>query len=481
MLSTSETTMLMPIKAAPFDHQVKGFEFAAYMFGIYTDKIISRGVALLMEMGCGKTLTAIAIAGALYQAGKIKRILIVAPLSILGVWEEEFEKFADFPYSLVVLKGTSAKKKEQLKNLPDSELQVVVVNYESAWRLEKELAAFGADLVIADEGHKLKENRSKQSKGMHNLGDRAKYKLLLTGTIITNREIDVYSQYRYLNPQIFGTSFFAFRNKYFDMLGYGGHTPVFRKWMTEDFLKRMHSVAYRVTKAECLDLPEITEEVRTVDLEPAALKIYDGIEDDSYTELKDGELSVPNILTKLLRLCQITGGHLPDDDEVMHTVSKAKLEALEDIIDSAMAEDKKLVIMARFVPELDDIQELLEKKKIGYAAVRGGVKDRDREIHRFQYDDDCRVFVGQIAAAGLGITLTAASTMVFYSLDYNMSNYEQAKARIHRAGQKENCHYIYLIARGTVDRKILRALRNKVDLARLLVDEYRKGKNPFKD
>jgi len=113
--------------------------------------------------------------------------------------------------------------------------------------------------------------------------------------------------------------------------------------------------------------------------------------------------------------------------------------------------------------------------------VRGGVKDRDREIHRFQYDDDCRVFVGQIAAAGLGITLTAASTMVFYSLDYNMSNYEQAKARIHRAGQKENCHYIYLIARGTVDRKVLRALRNKVDLARLLVDEYRKGKNPFKD
>ena len=98
--------------------------------------------------------------------------------------------------------------------------------------------------------------------------------------------------------------------------------------------------------------------------------------------------------------------------------------------------------MARFVPELDDIQELLEKKKIGYAVVRGGVKDRDNEIHRFQYDDRCRVFVGQIAAAGLGITLTAASTMVFYSLDYSMSNFEQAKARIHRAGQKENCHYI---------------------------------------
>ena len=113
--------------------------------------------------------------------------------------------------------------------------------------------------------------------------------------------------------------------------------------------------------------------------------------------------------------------------------------------------------------------------------VRGGVKNRDNEIRRFQYDDRCRVFVGQIAAAGLGITLTAASTMVFYSLDYSMSNFEQAKARIHRAGQKENCHYIYLVCRGTVDRKVLYALRQKMNLAKMLVDDYRKGRNPFKN
>ena len=136
--------------------------------------------------------------------------------------------------------------------------------------------------------------------------------------------------------------------------------------------------------------------------------------------------------------------------------------------------------MARFVPELDDIQELLEKKKISYAVVRGGVKNRDSEIYRFQYDAKCRVFVGQIAAAGLGITLTAASTMIFYSLDYSMSNFEQAKARIHRAGQTENCHYIYLVCKDTVDRKVLYALRKKINLAKMLVDDYRQGKNPFK-
>ena len=196
--------------------------------------------------------------------------------------------------------------------------------------------------------------------------------------------------------------------------------------------------------------------------------------------MDEAEVTTANILTRMLRLSQITGGHLTDDGGVVNAVSSAKLNALSDIIDTAIAEDKKIVVMARFVPELDDIQELLEKKKIGYAVVRGGVKDRDSEIHRFQYDEKCRVFVGQIAAAGLGITLTAASTMIFYSLDYSMSNFEQAKARIHRAGQTEKCHYIYLVCKDTVDRKVLYALRKKINLAKMLVDDYRKGKDPFK-
>ncbi len=477
---TDDLATLMPIKAKPFNHQVRAFELACHKFGILDDHIRSRGVALLLEMGTGKSLVSIAIAGCLYQYGKISRVLIVAPLSILGVWEEEFKKFADFPYSLTVLKGTVAKKKEQLSTLPHDGLQVVVVNYESSWRLEKELLQYNADLVIADEGHKLKENRTSQSKGMHHIGDRAKYKLLLTGTVITNRELDVFSQYRFLNPKIFGTSFYAFRNKYFEMKGYGNHTPVFRKSMTDDFLKRMHAVAYRVTKAECLDLPPVTEEIRPVILEREAGKLYDSIERESYAELDGTEVTTMNILTRLLRLSQITGGHLPDDDGRIATVSTAKLEALSDIIDTAMSEDKKLVIMARFVPELDDIQSLLEKKGIGYAVIRGGSKNRDEEIRRFQNDENCRVFVGQIAAAGLGITLTAASTMVFYSLDYNMGNFEQAKARIHRSGQRENCHYIYLVCKETVDDKVLYALREKLDLAKMLVDDYRRGKNPFK-
>lgn len=224
-----------------------------------------------------------------------------------------------------------------------------------------------------------------------------------------------------------------------------------------------------------------SEEVRYVQLEPKAMKIYKELEKESYTELGDSEVSAVNVLTKLLRLSQVTGGHLTDDEGDTNLVSTDKLKALSDILDSAIAEEKKLVVMARFVPELNDIQALLEKKGIGYAVVRGGVKNREEEIRRFQEDADCRVFVGQIAAAGLGITLTAASTMVFYSLDYSMSNFEQAKARIHRVSQKDNCLYIYLVAKGTVDTKVLRALRHKVDLAKSLVDDYRKGINPFKE
>ncbi len=478
MLNQTKPSLPMPISAVPYAHQQSAFDFACAKFGLLPSDSHSRGVGLLMEMGCGKSLTAVAIAGILYQFGLIKKVLVVAPLSILGVWEDEFTHAA-FPYTLTVLKGTGDKKRQQLKRNPGDGLQVMVVNYESARILEKELLQYDADLIIADEGHKIKEGRSKQSKAMHNLGDRATYKLLLTGTLITNKELDVFSEYRFLNSSVFGSSFFRFRNTYFDMVGYGGHVPRFRQWMLEDFQKKIHSIAYRVTKAECLDLPDITEEVVPVVLEPQAMKIYKELEKESYTELNGDEVTAMNVLTKMLRLSQVTGGHLTDDDSGKHCISSAKLDALADILDSAVEQGQKVVVMARFLPELDDIEALLQKKRIGYACVRGGVKDRAGEIKRFQTDGSCRVFVGQIAAAGLGITLTAASTMIFYSLDYSMSNFDQAKARIHRVGQKNNCHYIYLTCTGTVDRKILRSLRDKIDLAKMLVDDYRQGRNPF--
>lgn len=472
---------LAPLKVSPYKHQQQAIKFACRMFGISEQKRKASGVALLMQMGTGKSLTAIGIAGTLYEKKKITKMCVVAPLSILSVWEEEFDKFANFPYTLLILKGTAKKKQELLKNFRGKGLLVVVVNYETAWRMEKDIIKWGPSLVVADEGHKMKEARTAQSKGMHAIGAKAEYKLLLTGTPISNKEMDIFSQYKFLEPGVFGTSFFVFRNRYFDMGGYGGHVPIFKESMREDYLARMHSIAFRVTKEECLDLPLITEEIRTVELELKARKIYDELEKQSFTELADSEVSAVNVLTKLLRLCQVTGGHLTDDYGDTSPVSTAKLDALSDIIDSSMEEGRKVVIMARFTPELNDIQNLLIKKKIAHSVICGGITNRDEQIKNFQEDPNCMVFVGQIAAAGLGITLTASSLMVFYSLDYSMANYEQAKARIHRVSQKENCHYIYLIAKNTVDMKVIGALRNKVNLAKTLVDDYRAGRNPYKE
>lgn len=470
----------MPIKVSPYNHQKKAYQFALGVFGLLPSCTHSKGVALLMEMGTGKTLTAIGITGTLFQNQRIKRLLIVAPLSILSVWDEEFSKFAAFPYSLTVLTGSSEKKKLAIKNATNSGLQVIVVNYESAWRLEKEITTWSPDIIIADEGHKIKSHSTAASKAMHRLGAVSKYNLLLTGTPVTNKAIDIFSQYKFLTPLVFGTSFYAFRNRYFDMTGYGNHTPVMKKSMLDDFTARMHSIAFRATKAECLDLPQTTDIVRKVELEPSAMKIYKRMVKESFAELTNSEVSATNVLTKLLRLCQMTGGFICGDDTTRaEHVSNAKLDALEDIIDSCIQENKKLVVIARFIPEINAICKLIESKGIKYSLITGSVKDREAQVSQFQNDPEVQVFVGQIATAGMGITLTAASTMVFYSLDYSMSNYEQAKARIHRAGQTEPCTYIHLMAKGTVDAKILNALKNKSNLAKSLVDDCRYGKNPF--
>lgn len=464
----------LPIRAAPYRHQREAAAFAL-------DKLVKGGgAALLMEMGTGKTLTTIAIVGRLWQEKRVQRLLVVSPLSILGVWEDEFRKFADYDYSLAVLEGTGARKTDTIRHMTGAALQVLVVNYESAWRLEKELAAWKPDCIVCDEGHKIKTHNIAASKALHRLGARVPYRLLLTGTVITNKPIDVFSQYKFADPAVFGSSFYLFRNRYFDMVGYGNYTPVMKKSMEAEFTEKLHSIAFRATKAECLDLPECTDIVQRVELEPAARRVYLQLVKDSYADLSSGSVTVTNVLSQLLRLSQLTGGYVGNDDAGGVTqVSTAKLDALADLVDGAVADGRKIVVIARFVPEIHAIGKMLEKKKIRYAQISGEIRDRDEQIAAFQNDPDVPVFIGQIATAGLGITLTAASTMIFYSLDYSMSNYEQTRARIHRVGQKHSCTYIHLVAKGTVDEKVLKALQDKANLAKALVDDYRAGRNPF--
>ena len=287
----------------------------------------------------------------MFEAGKIKKLLIVCPLSICGVWEEEFSKFADFEYNLKVLKGSLEKKIETLYSLEGRALQIAVVNYESVWRIERQIKNWHPDMIICDESHKIKSHNIAASKSLHKLGEKTMYRLILTGTAITNKAIDIFSQYKFLEPKIFGKSFYTFRNHYFDMVGYGLHTPVLKESMKDELKNKIHSIAFVAKKSECLDLPETTDILRYVELEPYAMNTYKHLVRDSFAELKNSEVTVTNVLTKILRLSQLTGGFLGDDEgKKVHQISKAKLNALEDIIDEVTASGKKLVVMARFIP-----------------------------------------------------------------------------------------------------------------------------------
>jgi SNF2 family DNA or RNA helicase len=458
----------MPIRTEPYAHQVEAFNFAAEVFGK------GKGTAFLMDMGTGKTITTIAVVGALFLEGKIKRLLVVCPKSIVGVWEEEFAKFADYDYRLAVLEGDTAKKADTLRHMSGNGLQIVVVNYESAWRLETELAKWKPDAVVCDESSKIKNPQAKQSKALHRLGKESRYNLILTGTPVTNNPLDFFSQYKFLDESVFGASFYSFRARYAIIGGYGNHQIIGYRNMPE-LVTKAHGIAFRVKLEDAVDLPPYIDETRTVTLEPKAKAIYDGIDRESYAELMNGEVTTRNILTRLLRLSQCTGGFIrSDDDAAPQSVSTAKLDALEDILDECGEQGKKAVVFARFVPEIDAIERMLKAKKIGYALIKGDVKDRAEQVKKFQTEPDCKVFVGQLQTTGMGLTLTAASVAVFYSLDFSSANHEQSRARIHRIGQVQKVLYIYLIAKGTVDEKIMAALKHKKDVATLLVDEWRK-------
>lgn len=445
-------------------------------------ELINKGFGFLFEMGCGKTLTAIATMGAAYELGAIKKVIIVAPTSVCSVWPKEFDEYADFKYNVAVLLGDKQKRLATLRGLdafPFEALKVAVINYESTWRegLKEALLEFGADMIICDESQRIKDHKAQQSKAMHELGDKAKYKLILSGTPVQNNAIDLFSQYRFLDPSVFGTNFFAFRNRYAIMGGFDRRQIVGYKDL-DKLIQKEHSIAYRVTKDEALDLPEQTFLTQYVTLEGKDKNLYDRIKRDSFAELENGgQITAPTVLTKLLRLQQFTGGFIQaDEGSKPEFVFKGKINALEDILDDyVISAGKKLVVFCRFRPEIDLISESLKKKKIRFGSIYGDIKIEDRGdiVKDFQTNPETKVFLAQIDTAGLGITLTAADTCVYYSENFNYAAYSQSLARIHRIGQRNRCTYIHLVVEHSIDETILKALAKKEDLAKTVVDDWR--------
>lgn len=471
-----------PVKANLYKHQIRGANMALRAFGALDAKTPGGGFGELFEMGCGKTLTTIAVAGALYNLGKIDRVLVVAPTSVCSVWPHDLNQFAAFPWEARVLLGDKKKRLKalnELKNWPFKALRIAVINYESTHRdgIFEALAAYRPDLIVCDESQRIKNPGAAQSKALHKLGDAAPFRMILSGTPVQNNAVDLYSQYRFLDPAVYGANFYAFKNRYCIMGGYGQHQIVGYRNMDE-LVEKEHSVAYRVTKEECLDLPQQTFINRYVQFTDAEQAIYEQLRKSSFLELETGEnVTATTILTMYLRLMQLTGGFLTADESTRpKQVNTAKLDALADIVDDYVVDaGKKLVIFARFRAEIAAIENLLRLRKIQYGSIYGDVpmEERGKIVEDFQTNPDTKVFVAQIQTAGLGITLHAASTAVFYSYDYNYANYAQALARIHRIGQRLPVTYIHLVVDGSIDEKILAALENKEDMAKTVVDSWR--------
>ena len=305
--------------------------------------------------------------------------------------------------------------------------------------------------------------------------------MILSGTPVQNNVTDIWSQYRFLDKTVFGELYYPFQNHYCVMHSVF-KSKVMRIINEDELVAKEHSIAFRVTKEEALDLPEQTFETRHIEMSPKERKTYNMLMRESVAEIEgEGTITATTVLTKLLRLQQFTGGFLVKDGaDQPEQVSSAKLDALKDIVEDYVIDGgKKLVIFARFIPEvaaiIQLIEKLFEKKDMKVVSIQGSVKKEQRGaiIEQFQKDKKTMVIVGQIDTLGVGVTLTAADTCVYYSKTYNYATYEQSLSRIHRIGQRNVCTYIDLMVDDSVDERITNALRKKEDLATKIVDNWK--------
>ena len=537
--------VVMPVRnVTPFDHQRRGYAIASAL----------DASALLMEQGTGKTLTAIGAIGYRYLNDQIHRVFVVAPLSVIYNWKKELEKFLDAPVHVVVIDGSNEERKRKFAEATQpGVLNVCTVNYDAispretkrkdedgkvvevyqAGGLVDEIRAWDPDMVILDESQRIKNRKAKRAEFLHRLGDTVKYKMILTGTLITQNPLDVWSQYRFLNRNIFGDNYFVFENRYAkikEIVVGGRRVRIVDGYQNlNDLIDRAHSIAYRVTKADALDLPPCIDQTLYCDLNPTARKVYDKISQDTLVQIEQvlgeelkqvdqrmlllnllfseeipssdearsvlgdefvaannlalrnrlhGKVKVASVLTELLRSSQITGGFIPVTKKngvtEIKQISDDKIKVLREFMEDLPA-GKKVVIFCRFLPEIDAIVTMLNKMEIPAAAITGAVAGQTRSdlIDAFQEQEDPRVLVIQTQTGGLGITLTRADTAIFYSYSYSFADYEQARARIHRIGQTNKVTYIHLVARNTVDDAVIDALHFKKRLADIVVDQQR--------
>jgi SNF2 family DNA or RNA helicase len=416
-------------------------------------------VFLAHEMGTGKTFSCIAALDGL----DARRVLVLAPLSVVPVWGREVERRGAVSRWVESLdRGSVATKTARARNALTLNTPVMVVcNYESAWRapLAKLLLDTEWDAVICDESHRLKDHRGKASQFAKKLGLRARKRICLTGTPMPNSPLDLFGQMQFLEPSVFGVNYYEHRSRYAVMGGYNQHQVVAYRDLS-DLFARWERLAHRVASADVLDLPDATHMQIEVGLGREASALYRELSGSLQASVASGTVTVGNALTELLRLQQVTGGAVTLDGGESAVVDTAKGDALRDLLEGLPATEP-VVVFARFRADLDAIHRAAASAGRESTELSGRVNGLDAWQR-----GGCPVIAVQIQAGGLGVDLSRARYCVYYSLGYSLGDYQQSVARIHRQGQTRPCFYYHLLARlddgeETVDGAVYRAIKKK--------------------
>lgn len=456
----------------------------------YLQRFWERPVAALFaDMGTGKSYMLINNIAMLYDVGHINAAVIIAPKGVYRNWVQlEIPKhMPDHVVYRMALWSPSPKKaeKQALDALFDrtEDLKIFVINVEALSTkrgtdyVKKFLLCHQAMLAV-DESTTIKSPTAERSKNIVKLGKASEYRRIMTGSPITRNPMDLFQQCNFLHPKCLDVeSFYAFQNRYAVVVerSLGSHT--FRQVVgyrrLEELTEKLTRFSFRVTKEECLDLPAKIFVRREVELTTEQRKAYDEMTNFALAQLSKGVATTVNVLTQLMRLHQIVCGFIKLDNDEIQELPNNRIQELLNVIEEA---NGKIIIWATYRHDIEKIQLALQKlygmDTVGTYYGQTHADVRQEVIERFQDPDDkMRFFIGNPSTGGYGITLTAANTVIYYSNSFDLEKRLQSEDRAHRIGQKKNVTYVDLIASGTIDEKIVKALRDKIDIATQVLGE----------
>jgi len=473
--------MQYKFKTKPYEHQLEALKRSWN----------KREYAYFMEMGTGKSKVLIDNIALLYDKGGINAAIIVAPKGVYRNWSGK-EIPAHMPDHVEREVGVwnpapTVKQKTELMKLFEvsPELKILIINVEAFSTkkgvafVEKFILAHNA-LIAVDESTTIKNPKAQRTKNLLKLALNTKYRRILTGFPVTQSPLDLYSQSAFLSTQLLGySSFYSFQNRYAKVINRSMGQRTFRQVVgyqnLEELTENVNEFSYRVLKKECLDLPDKVYQRREVELTPEQKKVYKQLKDYAIAQLESSELvSVTSVLTQILRLHQVVCGFVKHDQGDEVEIKSNRLDSLLDVLAETQG---KVIIWANYQYDIKRILKTLQDT-VGTEAVAtyyGETLDEDRQqiIKSFQDPDSPLTYlISNVQTGGYGITLTEASTVIYYSNNYDLEKRLQSEDRAHRIGQTNKVTYIDLVAKGTVDEKIVKALRNKLDLAQeVLGDE----------